>query len=165
MNIGAILVGFALLIITIPFVIDPFRPKAHQLFAKSRSDRPEKVDSSEKALFALRDLTFDFQTEKITEEDYERVRANLLAQAAEEIETRQAEGARIEAMIHTRRKKKATQYHCPECGKKLKAEDKFCSACGFARSISCNNCGRKNHMEGNFCTQCGNSLDNVAKNP
>jgi ribosomal protein L37E len=159
MNIGALFIGFALLILAVPYVVDPFRPQRHQLFSKKRPGRTEAENKSIDALFALRDLEFDYKTEKIIEEDFKRIRANLLGQAADDIETRRVEDAHIENMIRARQEIQATQISCLRCGKQLQDQDKFCSSCGIVRSIRCANCGLENQLDDNFCTQCGNKLN------
>ncbi len=133
MNLGAIFIGLALLALVITFVLDPFRERQRQMFANALVNNSRRESSSKDALFALRDLEFDYQTDKITEEDYQHIRSGLLAQAAEAIKSRQREDARVEALIRTRRSNKSVESNCPQCNRAFSDEDKFCPECGRAR--------------------------------
>lgn len=133
MNLGAIFIGLALLMLVITFVLDPFRDRQRQLFANAFVNNPRRGSSSKDALFALRDLEFDYQTDKITEEDYQHIRSALLAQAAEAIKSRQGEDARVETLIRTRRSNQSIESNCPQCSRAFRDKDKFCPECGHAR--------------------------------
>lgn len=130
MNLGAIFIGLALLVLAIPFVLDPFRKQQRRQFADSSMNKRDANGSPEDALFALRDLEFDYQTEKIIDEDYQNIRAALLAQAAEGIQTKKQEDVDLEEMIRSRRRSKATGNDCPKCGRAIQDEDNFCTQCG-----------------------------------
>lgn len=159
MNLGAIFIGVALLVLVVPYVIDPFRSRGRQVIAQARGSDAEVDRSPNEALFALRDLEFDYQTEKITEADYRSIRAKLLAQAADSIETRQQENDHLEALIQARRTNKPTHPDCPQCGKVFREGDKFCPGCGQARATQCPDCGHQNRADDEFCSQCGQSLE------
>ena len=52
---------------------------------------------------------------------------------------------------------------CPECGKNLTPEAKFCSRCGTAteqqaQEVVCGECGSENMAGATFCNQCGQRL-------
>jgi len=158
MNLGAIFIGLALLVLVVPFIIDPIRKRHGRGFSGTLLKSTDTGEVSENALFALRDLEFDYQTEKITEEDYQKIHAELLTQAAEVIETKQQEGARIEELIQARRRDKTIEANCPQCDRTLHDEDQFCPGCGHARGILCPGCGRRNRSEDNYCTKCGHNL-------
>lgn len=159
MSLGAILVGAALLIICIPFVADPF------LHKKKTTTRPDKKTASPsnpytQTLTSLRDLDFDHHTGKVSEEDYARLRAELLVRAAKELETKnqreQELDSRIENALRARRKSVARV--CSQCGNEQKTEAQFCGACGAPLEAVCPNCGRKIEPHNLFCTGCGQSL-------
>lgn len=133
MNLGAIFISLALLALVITFILDPFRERQRQMFANTLVNNSRRESSSKDALFALRDLEFDYQTDKITEEDYQHIRSGLLAQAAESIKSRQGEDARVEALIRIRRSNQSVESNCPQCNRAFRDEDKFCPECGRAR--------------------------------
>ncbi len=62
-------------------------------------------------------------------------------------------------------------YACSKCGKKAKAVDKFCSACGgevekkvvVKAEYACEKCGKKATVKDKFCNVCGGAIVKVEK--
>ncbi len=161
MNLGAIFVGLALVILVLPVVFDPFRRPSP---ARRSAARTPAADSHERALLALRDLEFDYQTDKITEADYRAIRAELLAQAARAIEARKKEEEILEEIIRKRRQRKKEAAICPQCEAALQESDRFCPSCGHARINPCPACGHENRTEDRFCSHCGQQLEQDGNN-
>jgi hypothetical protein len=72
-----------------------------------------------RAIEALRELEFEYQTGKVSEEDYATLRARY---------ARDALAARNDLG------EKAASRSCPSCGAALPEDAKFCTACGGAVS-------------------------------
>lgn len=85
---------------------------------KSGED-PSAEERKDRAIEALRELEFEYQTGKVSEEDYATLRARY---------ARDALAARNDLG------EKATSRSCPSCGAALHEEAKFCTACGGAVS-------------------------------
>lgn len=98
MTITTILIGLALLILTIPFVVGPLLRRADD-GGTTDGGQTAVADKREQILVALRDLDFDHKIGKVTDEDYAALRAALLAQAAAVIEADDRYRADIEAQI------------------------------------------------------------------
>ena len=128
MQISSLLVGLALLAAALVYVSRPFLEKPRK-GAKTVS-KAEQAQTRESVLSALRDLDFDYKTGKIIEEDYQRLRAQLLAEAAQFMQKEDKEEEQLEALIQSRRKSQPRQLSCPSCGKKIVLGDRFCSSCG-----------------------------------
>lgn len=159
MELGAIFVGVAMLVGSLPFVVRPFRAK--QPGKRSNSDHHPNPEQKRKAdLSALLDLDFDFHTGKVSEEDYSTVRAQLVADAAQHIqlETSIAD-EQIEAMIAARKAAHSSSHTCTNCGHVVDADSRFCSQCGTAVAQGCPSCGKPVQAGDLFCTTCGAKLE------
>ncbi len=108
---------------------------------------------------SLRDLEFDYQTEKVNEEDYKRLRTKLLSEAAVAIETERQEEARFEELVRSYRADKSGSQICLHCGGPIQAGDEYCSSCGSYLISRCRSCNHANRPADKYCTNCGTKLD------
>ncbi len=159
MNLGAIFIGLALLVLVIPLVIGPFRGKRHRKLPPPFSADASPSNHRQQVLLSLRDLDFDYQTEKINEEDYTRVRTQLLFEAANTIQSEQQEKVRIEELVRAGREAASPTEKCPQCGRPFRAGDKFCPGCGSYLTARCQSCNHANQPADKFCTNCGIRLN------
>jgi len=128
MQISSLLIAVALLVIAVYFVSRPLLEKNKSgVKAASKDAQPGQREA---VLAALRDLDFDFKTGKISEEDYQPLRAQLIGEAAQYMESEKKDDEQLEALIQSRRKTQSRQATCPSCGKKIVLGDSFCSTCG-----------------------------------
>ena len=134
MQISALLIGIALLCGAVAYVSLPFWEKRKKSLKDSTAAPSE--GGHEAVLAALRDLDFDFKTGKVSEEDYQPLRTQLLLRAAQYIEAERKEQEQLEALIQSRRtNKQPLMISCPSCGNKIHAGDLFCSSCGTKLEI------------------------------
>ncbi len=164
MDLGAILIGFAILALAVPYVISPFRPdkraRGKRAGSSETSIPPQGFKQKrEITLKRLRDLDFDFQTGKVCEEDYRVLRGQLVAEASLLIDAVRQEEERIEQLIRARREAKAQGTQCPHCSGALRPQDLFCPTCGQAVSASCPHCGKKVQPRDLYCSACGTPLN------
>lgn len=160
MQIFALIIGLLILTAALAFVSLPFRQGSR----KGDVLAPKTVvtqDGRRESIFAaLRDLDFDFRTGKVSEEDYQPLRAQLTIEAAQYIESEKNKDEQLEALIQTRRKAKSQGVTCEQCGAPMKAGQQFCSKCGStAKSTSCPSCGKKMHASDLFCSSCGTKVE------
>ena len=170
MSIGAILVGIAILVMTIPIVIKPFlNDKSIESSNPADSGLDNLGDRHSELLLALRDLDFDHQIGKVTEEDYGALRETLLVQAATALETREKQDAeqdaRLEEAIRLRRDKQSTTRECSQCGASLDLSDRFCRVCGKPVETTCPKCGEKMRPSDLYCNSCGTKMPEVKMVP
>jgi hypothetical protein len=87
----------------------------------------------------IQDLDFEYKCGKLSEEDYQKVRSEMTAEAAtilrhiEDIETSQDLDALIRREVSARRAQKAVTAPgpvCPACGFQNPNTNKFCAECG-----------------------------------
>jgi NADH pyrophosphatase NudC (nudix superfamily) len=155
MNLVAVLVGLTMLVISVPFVAKPFQ----KVRGKKPATPVKQVDPDEQrlaALTALRDLDFDFQVGKVSEDDYTSLRARLVAEAAQYLQDDKNDD--IEALIQARKASKAKAAACAHCGETLEAGIRFCPRCGTAVEDSCPSCGKNLNAGDVFCSSCGTQL-------
>lgn len=104
----ALLVGTALAVASLCFVLYPlFRADISIAQRKSAHPRSRQIP----AVDALRELEFDRQTGKISDSDYEPLKARYTAQA---LAVMRAGNAAV----------------CERCGPRPEADAEFCSRCG-----------------------------------
>lgn len=159
MELGAIFVGLAMLVATVPFITRPFKEKQFKKNQKS-TVRLNPNEQRLAVLSALRDLDFDFRTGKVSEEDYTALRAQLVAEAALYFQSEKSvEDDQLEAMINARKASQSKVRECSHCGKKIETDSRFCSQCGTAVGNDCPSCGKTVQAEDLFCTTCGTKLE------
>lgn len=131
MELGAILIGLAILTVSLLFLLAPFKPGGQKKTSKPTS-LANSAGGRTVALAALRDLDFDFKTGKISEEDYPALRAGLLVEAAQQIQQEETKDSEVEALIQARRRARgdSSAADCPYCGKRVRVGDLFCASCG-----------------------------------
>ncbi len=140
------------------------------------------------AYAALADLDFDHGLGKLNEDDYQMVRARLLAQAVAALRGLDAAAAdiesQVEALVRSRRAALQTNgralnaqrsstthpsdsnapvarpllHRCVGCGAALSPDDRFCAKCGTPVAARCPQCGAAVQAEDRFCVGCGASL-------
>lgn len=163
MSIGAILIGIAILVATVPFIVNPLLNEKRRKPTAAGLKPATPEDRHTEALLALRDLEFDYQIGKITDVDYTHLHTSLIAQAAAALEVMDNQHAeldiRLEEAIRTRRMKQSIAAKaCSHCGVALADSDRFCRACGTPVSSTCPKCKKKVQPRDLFCVGCGAPL-------
>lgn len=160
MDTGAILIGLAILLLSILFVVGPLqrKPRGRQAVSAGRGEHPDA--RRRMILTALRDLDFDYKIGKVIQEDHENLRNQLLSKAAKLMAESEAADQEIEAIIERRRQSPAKgAVHCPQCKGALSDGDLFCPSCGTAIARFCPACGKSTPPAAKFCSYCGMSLE------
>jgi hypothetical protein len=142
MNIGAILVGIALLVLAGTFVARPlFKRQTGGNGRRAISAGPRaRLTTRRDAIYALiRELDADFQTGKINAQDHQSQRQFYVAEAVSLMKQldalasdngRSALEAEIEARVLALREPVAR--FCTRCGQRADFGDSFCGHCGAA---------------------------------
>ncbi|HLQ22486.1 MAG TPA: zinc ribbon domain-containing protein [Gemmatimonadales bacterium] len=119
------------------------------------------------ALTALREIEFDRATGKLSDADYEDLKARYttVALAALRAEAAATGPADVEAMIAGRVRSlrsaggstPSPAPECPACGPRPEADAVFCSACGVRLEPPawCEQCGAMLPAHSRFCELCG----------
>jgi uncharacterized protein with PIN domain len=124
-----VVLGVALAIIAAVFVYAPFNRLRGQasttLTSTGDEELAELLSKKNSILIAIKDLDFDYEQGKLSEEDYFELRDHYKKQAVvllKQIDELQAKRGQ------KRRSRKGQS--CPECGERVQKGDKYCSACG-----------------------------------
>ena len=145
MDIGSILAGLALTLLTVAFVALPLIQHRGKGVTDTERLSSELQAGRDRVLNSLQELEMDFNTGKILEEDYREQRQALMKEGAgilRQIDVLNAGGDvspkgdeiddEIEAAIAQIRSEKEDRNDgfCPSCGSEVKADDLFCIRCG-----------------------------------
>lgn len=155
---GIVVAGAVLALVLEPIV----RGRPWAVAAGTSEDEFDFTDIEEsespkiQALLAIKEIEFDRETGKLSDEDYSALKATYqrAALAAIEIEAREGEGqtAGVSGTV------------CPTCGPRPESDAKFCSDCGqtlvgAGSSTSCTGCGEVVPAGAKFCGECGTALE------
>ncbi len=155
----------------------PSRRRGPRVDAKGQHDS-ERDESSDSAIAALREIEFDRDTGKLSDEDYSDLKERYTRAALAEMRSRNAADADasmlsagglltvetvpsdslspVELAI---RRAKANQRSCDICGPRNEPDAIYCSSCGRYLPGNCGQCGASVQLVGSrFCSSCGDQL-------
>lgn len=155
-------VGLLALWIVLEPVLRPHRVRPPAEEPLDPEETPKGV-----ALTALKEIEFDRATGKLSDADYEQLKARYTAAAVEALRAETAPGAAadVEAMIAGRvRSLRSADSSappgapvCPACGPRPEPDAVFCSSCGFRLQApaACPRCTAPLPPDSRFCEACG----------
>ncbi|SRR6266545_5966935 len=161
----AAVVGLLALWIVLEPVVRPHRVRRPAEEPLDPEETPKGV-----ALTALKEIEFDRATGKLSDADYEQLKARYTAVAVEALRAEAASGAAddVEAMIAGRvRSLRSAGFPmppsapvCPTCGPRPEADAVFCSSCGFRLQApaACPRCTAPLPPDSRFCEACGSRV-------
>lgn len=156
--------GIAVAGLVLALVLEPLvrgRPQRYQSADRSQheleidfSDVEESASPKVQALLALREIEFDRETGKLSDEDYSALKAAYQSEALAAIKEEESESTDTAA---------DGVAVCPACGPRSESRAKFCSNCGRRVSVSatsrlCKACGARAPVDAKFCGECGANL-------
>ena len=169
--IAAALVGVAVVWLVLQPLVAPGRPAAPVYEPLDPEETPKGV-----ALAALKEIEFDRETGKLSDEDYAFLKRKYTGAALEVLRAEtagasaqaEAGGGDVEVMIAARvraLRSAATSAPpgapaCPTCGPRPEPDAAFCSSCGrrLQPGGACAGCGAELGPGSRFCTQCGSGV-------
>jgi Double zinc ribbon len=122
------------------------------------------------ALLALKEIEFDRETGKLSDEDYRLLTEKYTAQALEALRAEEVSEAPddVEALIAHRVRALRSgaaaapsgALICPTCGPRPEADAVFCSTCGggLPAPTTCAHCGAALTADSRFCEGCGSRV-------
>ena len=141
---------FAFYKVVAPFLEDRREQLRLEILDEELEQLEELVARKSVLVQTLRDIEFDYETGKLSDEDYERLKkthehravkvmrqldelrggVDLDEQIDSALEERLAERARSRRTDSAETRADRESIACPECDKELEAEARFCSRCG-----------------------------------
>jgi len=158
----ALVIGTLLAVGALAFVLQPlfFGPRSLQAPPSAPTEPPPEG----RATIALREIEFDRATGKLSENDYQELKARYTDEAVLEMrrETEPVDvpvppsDAEIEAAVRAYR---AGRPACPDCGLRPEPDAVYCSNCGRFLRDRCAACGTPVvSPDARFCINCGTRL-------
>lgn len=150
--LGTLLAVGALAYVLFPLLAGPATVVRRRGAAADASRAPEH-----EALVALREIEFDRATGKLSDADYDELKARYTGRALEAI---RAAGAPVEdaaeaAVLAYRSRLRS----CARCGPRPEPDAEYCSNCGLFLAGVCGMCSASVTEAGAaFCTSCGRHL-------
>jgi double zinc ribbon protein len=165
--IAAAALGGAALYLVLRPVLAPRRRRAPAYEPLDPEDTPRGV-----ALAALKEIEFDRETGKLSDADYEFLKAKYTSVALEALRAERAavEVGDVEAMIALRVKalrsasvpvpptrSSDSAPTCASCGPRAEPDALFCSTCGARLPLggACEGCGAALGPDSLYCERCG----------
>ncbi len=144
MNIGAIFIILAILLLTALYIAHPLLENKSSKATRTNEGLSSLLAERERLLAAIEELDFDHELGKIDKEEYSHQRQILLQQGAailQQLEQSDLEPAAalkepedsLEALIAARKRELKGEKKgkfCPQCGQGIQTSDKFCAKCG-----------------------------------
>jgi hypothetical protein len=176
-TVAAAVVGALALWLVLQPLMRPVRRSSPSIEPIDPEETPKGV-----ALAALKEIEFDRETGKLSEEDYELLKARYTAAALAALRgnpsvlTAGPASDDVESMIAARLRalrsasgttssdppvhSNSIQPLCPSCGPRSEADAAFCSTCGrrLSNELKCNCCGASLNPGSKFCESCGQGV-------
>jgi hypothetical protein len=165
--IAAALVGAAAVWLVLQPLIAPGPPKAPVFEPLDPEETPRGV-----ALAALKEIEFDRETGKLSDEDYAFLKGKYTGAALEALRAESAEAgggigdvevmiaARVRALRSAATSAPPGAPSCPACGPRPEPDAVFCSTCGqrLQQGGACAGCGASLGPGSRFCERCGTGV-------
>jgi cytochrome c-type biogenesis protein CcmI len=150
-------IGTILALAAVAFVLYPLLAPAKPA---ARSSEPAEEIPGSTAVEALREIEFDRQTGKLSDADYNALKARYTERALAELRAEPAgstaEPDAAESLIRGFRAQRRT---CPDHGARPESDAAYCSECGRYLAGVCSACGTTiTEPAARYCAGCGNAL-------
>ena len=125
------IIGVVLAIATAAFIAYPLLQKQKSKASFALNHRAQEMEARKNEIYAaIRDIDFDYQMGKLSEEDYEALRQQYKTEAIGMMKQIDQTGSRSSRRPAPGGAVKNAERFCHHCGQPVGAEDQFCNACG-----------------------------------
>ncbi len=185
----ALALGMALLALSALYqsLRSAFTDSAAGLGLRTRlPERAALLDEKDALLRAIKDISFEHEVGKLSDDDFARLDRAYRTRAKEVLQKLDADLApfleRAENMLKSevgqptegayrsadaapsagkrgKKKKGKARRDCPSCGTSNALQAKWCKECGAAMdAVACGECGARNEADAKFCNSCAKPL-------
>lgn len=139
--------------VLLPILRPPADPAGSDALAGDEGEDPDDDTSPQTvALRALKEIEFDRATGKLSDTDYEQLKAKYMSEALAAL---RGETGPVPAAASTF---PVSRVPCPEHGVRPELDAQFCSECGRRLGTApgyCARCGRALETDARYCNACG----------
>jgi len=152
--LGILLAAGATYFVLLPILRPPLESPSGDAVGDEGEDPADDMSAQTVALRALKEIEFDRATGKLSDSDYEQLKAKYTQEA---LVAMRGEGGRgtadgASARASTRPASPVSRPRCPDHGPRPEGDAQFCSECG-----------RRLGTAPGYCTRCGTGLDDDAR--
>jgi hypothetical protein len=159
----ALIIGTVIALLAVAFVMVPLFRDDTAVPAQARQPGPTQVsEPGTDAVGALREIEFDRATGKLSDSDYDALKARYTGEALETMRSAERDAMPPEALdlaeeAILRYRRRASS--CGVCGPRPEPDATYCSTCGRYLPGRCGGCGAAvNEPAARFCATCGKTL-------
>jgi hypothetical protein len=157
--VGILLAAGATYFVLLPILRPPLSADTDAAAVDEGDDPEDDMRPQAVALRALKEIEFDRATGKLSDTDYEQLKAKYTAEALAAMRGEQGAGSREQpAKSASAPRSLPLAPSCPEHGARPEANAAFCSACGRrlgSASAYCIRCGTPLETDARYCNRCG----------
>ena len=155
--VGILLAAGALYFVLLPILRPPLEVQPSE--AVDEGDDPaDDMSPQTVALRALKEIEFDRATGKLSDSDYEHLKAKYTAEALAAMRGEHAPAAVSRRPETPGAPRTAHGARCPEHGPRPEHDAQFCSECGRRLGTApgyCVRCGTALELDARYCNRCG----------
>jgi len=152
--LGVVLAAGATYYVLLPILRPPPEPAADPGSSDEGEDPDDDMSARAVAFRALKEIEFDRATGKLSDTDYEQLKAKYTEQAL--MAMRAEPGARSSTLPAAPRS--VLRAPCPTHGPRPEPDAVFCSECGRRLGVAtgyCARCGTALETDARYCNSCG----------
>src|SRR5258706_7391307 len=158
--LGILLAAGATYFVLRPILRPPLEPEGSEVVGDEGEDPADDMSPQTVALRALKEIEFDRATGKLSDSDYEQLKAKYTAEALAAMRGDEGRGRRDGATgrVPTPRPSPVPRPSCPEHGPRPEKDAQFCSECGRRLGSApayCARCGSALADDARYCNRCG----------
>jgi hypothetical protein len=155
--LGILLAAGSMYFVLLPILRPPLEPAATDAPIDEGDDPDDDMSKEAVALRALKEIEFDRATGKLSDQDYDALKAKYTGEALAAMRVESgigSQGLAIKAVPGSRLQAPT----CPEHGTRPEADAVFCSHCGRRLGNApgyCVRCGTVLEDDARYCYRCG----------